>query len=120
MLIHQIHPQMLHLSPKVIELLPLRIRSRTSNNLYLRINFTNSINKWLKTNRIFFAPLFIADAYILQVEWLRMSHVGTHFPPPGIRTSVGELYQIQCILYITIQLIHRLMRTFICILELAS
>ena len=49
-----------------------------------------------------------------------MAHFGTELTPLGVRTAIGKFYQVQGILYIFIQLVHRLMSAQVIVLVLAS
>ena len=66
-------------------------------------------------------PLFVAHADVLHVERSGMAHVGTHLPPLGIGGAVGKLDEIEAVVDIRLQLIHRHVGTLLVpVLELAG
>ena len=120
MFIHQIHFQTLHFRPQIFKLLSFRIRSRTSDNLDIGINFTDSFNKWFEMFRIFRSPLLVTYTNEFQVERCRVSHIGTQFSPFRGYIPIGKFYQIKSILHIAIQIANGHMCLCIRILELTS
>ena len=120
MLVDKICIKSLHFRPKEIELFSFRVRSGRAYYLNFRIFLADSLDKRLQTLRILRAPLFVSDADELHSERFRMSHLRTKASPLCIHTAIGKFYKVQCILDITVKLVHRLMGIHCLVLELAG
>ena len=120
MLVHEICTKSLHLRPEIIELLSLGIRSGRTYYEDFRICLPHSLDERLETLGILRSPLFVTDSDIFQSERLRMTHFSPQASPFGISTTICEFYEVQSILYITVEFIDRLMRIHCIVLELAG
>ena len=69
---------------------------------------------------IFLSPLLVTYTYKFQIEWCRMSHIGTYLSPGSINCTICKFYQIERILNITLQVTKRHMRIHIWVLKLTS
>ena len=68
-------------------------------------------------------PLFVAHAEELQVEGLRVAHVGTNLAPRRRDVTIGKLYEVESILDVAVKLVERYVDTGlrgVRILELAA
>ena len=50
--------------------------------------------------------MLIADTYLLEVEWCRMTHICTELTPLGCYWTIGKLYQVEGIVDIALKLIY--------------
>ena len=123
MLVHEVSTNLSHLRPQVLKLLTLRVRTARAHNLDIRIFLSHLLHERLQVFRINLAPLLVADTHILQVERSWMTHVGTQFCPHVLGwVTIGKLNQVEHIVDVGLQLIHRHMgiATIAAILELAG
>ena len=79
----------------------------TRNKSHLRIFLLDFPDKSLIPFDVLGSPLFIAYPQHLQVEGGRMAHVCPYFSPLGFNGSIGKFDQIEGILDIRFELVHR-------------
>ena len=120
MLVDQIHFQLRHLGPQVVEILTLRVRARRTYYLYLWIPGAYCLHERFKTLHIFRTPLLIAYGEIFEVERLRMSHFRSEGTPLGGYVAIGELHEVEGIIYIWLKAVDRDMGTGIIVLILTG
>ena len=94
-----------HSSPALVEHLTLRVGTTGTDNLDIGILGANGCHKRLQTLVIKIVPLFVADADILHVEGLGVSHLSANLTPLRVCRTVGELNQIEAVLDIGLQLV---------------
>ena len=107
MFVHQVYTDTLHFGPEIIEFITAGTRAGATYNLHIRVFRTDGFCESFEAFYINLVPLFITDADHLQIEGFGMSHIGTHLSPLGSNRAVGKFNQVECILYVRIELIHR-------------
>ena len=82
----------------------------------------NLLHKLLQTLRVHRSPLLVTDTNLLQIEWCRMTHIGTELTPLGGNRTIGKLDEIECIIDIALEILdcHMRIRILIIVLILAS
>ena len=71
---------------------------------------------------VFIVPLLITDTHEFEVEWCRVSHIGTYLSPLSVRSAISEFYEVEGILDVWVQIFkgNCFLAFIYCILELTS
>ena len=99
-LVHQVHTDAFHLGPEVVELVTIGVGAGGADNLDVGIAGADGFGKDFQTLGIDLIPLFVTDANHLEVERLRMSHLGTQLSPGGSNGAIGEFDKVEGILHV--------------------
>ena len=108
-LVYEVGFQPSHLFPSVAELLSALVVGfwpGASYNLDVRITGANGFHEMLQSFGIERSPLLVAYTDELEVEGCRMAHVGTQFAPLCVSTAVAELYEVEAIIDVGLQVAH--------------
>ena len=73
----------------------------------VRILLLESFGEYFVSLDVLRSPLFVADANHLQVERLRVAHLGALASPLGVDGSIGEFDQIDRVLNVVIEIFER-------------
>ncbi len=119
MFVDQINLEIAHLGPEVIELLTLGVGTRRTDDLDFGVLLAQTLHKRFEANYVLGTPLLVADADILHVKRLRMTHLGAECTPFGVYVAIGELYEVEGILNIGVEVINCHMGILAVILILA-
>ena len=121
-LIYEVDTELAHFCPTIVELVATGRRTARTTYLYIRIFSSDLLDELSEAHRIDFAPLLVADTYLLEVEWCWMSHVGTKLAPLGVYATIGKLDEVESIIDIRLEVVNSYMRILIviAILILAS
>ena len=96
--------------PTGVEVSVARVRARPccthDDNLGMGLAHA-FINIFEALDELWRDALLIAQTQVFQVEWLRMSGLGTHTAPFGGHVAIGPFYQVECLGYPFVHLVHR-------------
>ena len=66
----------------------------------------NLLHELLQALWIHRTPLLVTDTNLLQIEWCRMTHIGTELTPFRGNRTIGKLDEVECIVDIALQIIY--------------
>ena len=70
----------------------------------------NLLHELLQALRVHRSPLLVTDTNLLQIEWCRMTHIGTELTPLRGDRSIGKLDEVECIVDIALEILDCYMR----------
>lgn len=83
MFVYEVDTYLAHLLPSVVEVLAAGRRSGAAADLDVGVLGPYLFDKFSQALRIERSPLFVADTYLMEVERLRVTHLGTQCAPLG-------------------------------------